>query len=72
MDQKTMSTTKTKSTKKRIKLTDEEINLKKHKSYTLRVAKQLGYPKRYLERIEEATSEAEVDRLMVSARHSIQ
>ena len=64
MDQKKSSRTKN-------NLTDAEINLIKHKEYTIRVAKQLRYPQEYIDRIAKAKSEPEVDRLMVSARHSI-
>lgn len=72
MDQKT-TTTKTKSmTRTKSDLTEAEISLQKHKEYTMNVARQLRYPKEYILRIEKATSEPEIDRLMVSARHSIQ
>lgn len=63
---KTKNTTRTKSD-----LTEAEISLQKHKEYTMNVARQLRYPQEYIDRIAKATSEHEVDRLMISARHSI-
>lgn len=42
-----------------------------YKDAQLKVAKELGYPDAVIERIEQATTEAEIARAMIAGRRSI-
>jgi hypothetical protein len=49
--------------------TNEEISLDTYKKESAKAAKQLGYDSKVIDQIKNAESEAEIQKIMITARH---
>ena len=54
---------------KETKLIDEELALESYRKHARKAARQLGYGSKVIDQIKNAESEAEIQKIMVTARH---